>query len=59
MLPDLEGARIEHLEQLESGSVVVVFGFKGTDDGSGYFLVSPGNIYVTDDDPDAWRALTP
>ena len=55
-LPEIEGAEIQYLERRDDGRVVVVFGYRGTDDGNGYFIVDvadvhlqPGVVYGSDD----------
>lgn len=52
----LEGAKIEYVERLaEAGKIVIVFGFRGTDDDSGYFVADEASIRLNEGDPAAWR----
>lgn len=44
----LEGARIEDVMHREDGKVIVIFGFRGTDDGSGYLVVDADAIHLTE-----------
>lgn len=55
-LPEIEGAQIQYLERRDDGRIVLVFGYRGTDDGNGYLVVdaadihlNPGEVYGTHD----------
>ena len=45
--PEIEGAEIQYVEQRDDGRLVLVFGYRGTDDGNGYLVVDPADIHVT------------
>lgn len=45
--PEIEGAEIQYVEQRDDGRLVLVFGYRGTDDGNGYLVVDPTDIHVT------------
>lgn len=56
-VPEIEGAEIQFVEQRDDGRLVLVFGYRGTDDGNGYLVVdladihlAPGEVYDSSDD---------
>ena len=44
-LDELHGVRVEHVELRNDGRVVLVFGHRGTDDGSGYLVVDQDDVH--------------
>lgn len=44
-LPELEGAQIQYVEQRDDGRIVLVYGYRGTDDGNGYLVVDAADIH--------------
>ncbi len=46
-VPEIEGAEIQYVEQRDDGRLVLVFGYRRTDDGNGYLVVDPADIHLT------------